>query len=156
MITTFEVGAVFKIINDASPALQAILKEIRSLNTAMKKASAGLDGLGTKISGLRIGGATGQVEALATAWANVARAAGDAGAAMGVASRVGRVHRSGGNSGPHNVPSVPLPDGGYAGVGWGAAQDAEIRRGRSPVEGLRTEGVDVGERRPCSHAAAIW
>lgn len=35
MITSFEVGAVFKIINQASPALTKILAQIRELNLAI-------------------------------------------------------------------------------------------------------------------------
>lgn len=35
MITSFEVGAVFKIVNQASPAIRKILTDIRALNKAI-------------------------------------------------------------------------------------------------------------------------
>jgi hypothetical protein len=38
MITSFEVGAVFRIVNEASPALRMILRQIRELNVAIDKA----------------------------------------------------------------------------------------------------------------------
>jgi hypothetical protein len=42
MITSFEVGAVFKIINEASPALAQILRQVRELNLAIDKARENL------------------------------------------------------------------------------------------------------------------
>lgn len=42
MITSFEVGAVFKIINQASPALTQILRQIREINIAVDKARKNL------------------------------------------------------------------------------------------------------------------
>ena len=42
MIRDFEVGAVFRIINEASPALAQILRQIRELNAAVDKARANL------------------------------------------------------------------------------------------------------------------
>jgi hypothetical protein len=47
MITSFEVGAVFKIINQASPALTKILQQVRDLNIAIDKARTNLGTLGT-------------------------------------------------------------------------------------------------------------
>jgi hypothetical protein len=71
MIASFEVGAVFKIINEASPALGAILKQIRELNVTITKARENLAGIG-KVAGL--GGVVGETQALATAWREVAAA----------------------------------------------------------------------------------
>ena len=42
MITSYEVGAVFKIVNEASPALTQILKQIRELNGVIEKARENL------------------------------------------------------------------------------------------------------------------
>jgi hypothetical protein len=46
MIAGFEVGAVFKIINEASPALAQILKQVRELNAVIDKARANLASIG--------------------------------------------------------------------------------------------------------------
>jgi hypothetical protein len=46
VITSFEVGSVFKIIDQASPALRAILKQVRDLNVALDKARESLATIG--------------------------------------------------------------------------------------------------------------
>jgi len=46
VITAFEVGSVFKIIDQASPALRKILAEVRQLNLALDKARASLATVG--------------------------------------------------------------------------------------------------------------
>jgi hypothetical protein len=38
MITSYTVGSVFKIIDEASPALRLILRQVRELNVALDKA----------------------------------------------------------------------------------------------------------------------
>jgi len=49
MITSFEVGAVFKIINEASPALKTMLKQVRDLTAAVEKAKVGLASLNKEL-----------------------------------------------------------------------------------------------------------
>jgi hypothetical protein len=46
MITSFEVGSVFRVIDQASPTLRLILKQVRELNVALDKARASLTSLG--------------------------------------------------------------------------------------------------------------
>lgn len=69
MITSFEVGAVFKIVNQASPALAQILRQIRELNLAVDKARKNL-ALITRPIGM--GAAIGETNRLAGAWGDVA------------------------------------------------------------------------------------
>jgi len=38
MITSFSVGARFQILDEASPALRVILRQVRDLNVALDKA----------------------------------------------------------------------------------------------------------------------
>src|SRR5258705_9347184 len=91
MITSFEVGSIFKIIDQASPALRLILKQVRELNVALDRARASLTGLGKFAMPAGLTTAVGENAGLATAWGNVARNAGAAqraiGAAPGVAAR---------------------------------------------------------------------
>jgi hypothetical protein len=133
MITTFEVGAVFKIINEASPALAAILKEVRSLNTAITKAKEGLASIGLSVSTIKLGTAVAETDALAASWGLVAKNAASARLAMGSAATVaarapgtsagaGR-HRPGwlSGGGAHiGGPSVPVPGGSHIRLGRGA------------------------------------
>ena len=49
MISSFEVGAVFKIIDQASPALRLILKQVREINLAVDKARESLALLGKSV-----------------------------------------------------------------------------------------------------------
>jgi hypothetical protein len=49
MITSFEVGARFRLINEASPALAQILRQIRELNVALDRARASLSALGKSV-----------------------------------------------------------------------------------------------------------
>ena len=57
MITAFEVGSVFRIIDEASPALRLILRQVRELNLALDKAlqprltSPSIAGITRNISG---------------------------------------------------------------------------------------------------------
>ncbi|WP_425907613.1 hypothetical protein [Nitrobacter sp. TKz-YC02] len=69
MITSFEVGAVFKIINQASPALTQILRQIREINLAVDNARKNLALINKPIG---IGAAIGETNRLAAAWGDVA------------------------------------------------------------------------------------
>ena len=79
MITSFEVGAVFKIINEASPQLTRMLRQVRELTAAVDKARASLaeitKGVGSG-SGLAV--AIGETKKLADTWGDVAAQAGAA------------------------------------------------------------------------------
>jgi hypothetical protein len=143
MITSFQVGAVFEIINKASPALAQILKQVRDLNVQLDKARANLASLGKSVVPVGLTSAVAQTDALATAWGNVAKNAGAAQIAIGRAAarsalppvagggggaaRVPGGHRPGGLGGAHVYgPSARLPGGthvsaGRMGGGGGAA-----------------------------------
>jgi hypothetical protein len=41
-VTAFEVGSIFRIIDEASPTLRLILRQVRELNVALDKARASL------------------------------------------------------------------------------------------------------------------
>ena len=94
MVNSFEVSSVFKIINQASPALRAILKQVRELSAAIDQAKLGLSSIG-RIPG--INAATGQTQALAAEWRNVAAASAAATRSMTAAASAGR--RGGGGAG---------------------------------------------------------
>src|SRR3977135_548245 len=84
MITSFEVGAVFKIINEASPALKTMLKQVRDLTAAVEKAKVGLASLNKELlpsSGLTA--AVAETDKLANAWRKVAAESGAARRALG-------------------------------------------------------------------------
>jgi hypothetical protein len=76
MITNFAVGAEFKIVNQASPAIAKILAEMRVLNDVIKMTRLNLQGL-SRMAGLT--GLAGQFRVAATAAAGLNRA----GAGMG-------------------------------------------------------------------------
>jgi hypothetical protein len=84
MITSFEVGAVFKIINEASPTLLKILKQIRELNAVVDKAKASISSLAAA-PGLAV--ATGETRALAVAWRDVGKAAASANRSIGATTK---------------------------------------------------------------------
>jgi hypothetical protein len=46
MISSYTVGAVFKIIDQASPALVKILKQVRELSAAIEKTKANIASIG--------------------------------------------------------------------------------------------------------------
>ena len=131
MITSFEVGAVFKIINQASPALAQILRQIREINLAVDNARKNLALINKPIG---IGAAIGETNRLAAAWRGVAanataaqRAIRNASAAALPAGFAG----GGGRGGPGRPgwlrggghisgPSAPIPGGGHVRFGGGA------------------------------------
>jgi hypothetical protein len=144
MITSFEVGAVFKIVNEASPALRTILKQVRELNLAMDKARESLGKLGGSFSNIKLGAAADETGALAAAWGLVAKNADAAAIAVGRASsaasraggggaagigggRGGGRHRPGwlGGGGAHvGGGGVDIPGGGHVRLGGGAGMAA--------------------------------
>ncbi|WMT77452.1 hypothetical protein [Bradyrhizobium sp. Ash2021] len=86
MIVSYEVGSIFRVIDEASPALRKILAEVRRLNTALDQARASLAAFGK--SPVALTAAISEAGALATAWGDVAKNAGAARLAIGNASRV--------------------------------------------------------------------
>jgi hypothetical protein len=86
MITSFAVGAVFKIINEASPALAQILKQIRELNLAIDRARKNMALLGKSVMPVGLTKAVEETGALAKEWGNVAKNARMAQRAIGNAS----------------------------------------------------------------------
>src|SRR5260370_34329468 len=87
MISSFTVGSVFKIIDEASPALRLILAEVRKLNVALDQARASLAGMGKFEMPAGLTTAVGEASALAKAWKDVAANARLAQGAIGSASR---------------------------------------------------------------------
>jgi hypothetical protein len=136
MITSFEVGAVFRIINEASPALTKILAQVRELNATIAKAKENLAVIG-KMPGMTA--AIRETDALAKSWGTVAKSAESARVAIGAASRIpatggggggrarlgsrlgiggGRSHIGGGG--------VSIPGGGHVNFRGGAAAAAGL------------------------------
>jgi hypothetical protein len=164
-VTAFEVGALFKIIDEATGPLRKIMAEVRALNDAIKLARDGMAGF-SAATAPGIAGAITDVNLLAAAWGRVeaatlaaARAAGTSARAAtsvpGVAA-TGSVGRGGGfrpgvggasrysaSSGMHvSGPSIPLPGGGHARFG-GPAMAGVAALGYSIYEGASME-YDVG------------
>jgi hypothetical protein len=147
MIASLEVGAVFRIINEASPALVKILKQIRELNAVVEKAKINLAEIGKMPS---MTAAIGETDKLAKTWGDVAANAGAARLAtnnaanqtrraMGNAAGAGGAGGTGGGRHGPRLGGLPLgglgiPGAGYinaamaaAGlVGYGAYQAAEL------------------------------
>lgn len=136
MITSFEVGTVFKIVDRATPVLRGLIADMTRLEAVSGKTKQNFQTLGTlKLGNLNraVSGLTDQAirmqdtfgkafseistetdasikqaRSLAAEWRNVAQAARSAGIAAGAARRVG------------SVPSVPLTGaGGHSGAGGG-------------------------------------
>jgi hypothetical protein len=118
MITSFEVGAVFRIVNEASPALTRILRQIRELNVALDKAKASLSALNKPPALL---GAIAETDKLATAWADVAANAARARLAIGNVNNASRLALAGPPPGSGGVGGGGRGGGGGGGrhrPGW--------------------------------------
>jgi hypothetical protein len=148
MITSFEVGSIFRIVNEASPTLRAILADIRKLNAALDQARSNLAALGKSVVPISLTTAVAETSALAKAWSSVAANAGAAQRAIGAASTVasrtalpaaaaaatgggGGRHRpgflGGGTSGAHVYgPGASIPGGGHVRMGGGAMAGAGL------------------------------
>jgi hypothetical protein len=97
MITSFEVGAVFKIIDEASPALKKMLEQIRALNKAIASTRTELSAV-MKSFGATLDPAIMQTREFAAQWGAVSKAALGARASIAAAARA-------------SVPSVPSGGG---------------------------------------------
>lgn len=149
MITSFEVGAVFKIINEASPALRTILRQVRELNAAIDKAKAGIASLNKELLPSNgMAAAVAETQALAGAWREVAAQSAAARRAIGSATSAsaravlppaagGGGNRGGGRHQPGFMaragggahvggPSVPIPGGGHVRFGGVGAATAGL------------------------------
>src|ERR1700761_5826077 len=115
----FEVGAILRIVDEASPALVAILAEIRKLNAAIEKAKLNLASVSKMPS---LDAAIAETSKLASTWRNIA----------GYAERTSRAGVGGGGSGgrlgsttEEPTPNFSLPGAGIIGnialAGAGAA-----------------------------------
>jgi hypothetical protein len=85
MISSFEVGATFKILDQASPALVKILRQVRTLREELDRAKASMADIG-KAGSLGLSSTIGEVDALSASWKSVTRSAEAARVAMGQAS----------------------------------------------------------------------
>jgi hypothetical protein len=148
VITSFTVGSIFKIVDEASPTLRLILREVRALNAQLDQARASLAGLGKSVMPAGLTTAVGETSALAKAWKDVAANATLAQRAIGSASTVaartslpaaaaaatggGGRHRpgwlgGGGGGGMHfRGPGVGMPGGGHMRLGGGAMAGAGL------------------------------
>jgi hypothetical protein len=148
VITSFEIGARFRLINEASPTLAQILKQIRELNLALDKARTSLTALGKSVVPVGLTTAVTETSALARAWADVGKNATLAKHAIGSASTTavrsapaaaavatgggGGRHRpgwlgGGGGGGAHfRGPSVGMPGGSHVRLGGGAMAGAGL------------------------------
>jgi hypothetical protein len=130
MITSYEVGAVFKIINQASPALVKILQQVRELSAAIDKAKESLATIG-KMPG--VGVAIGETGDLAKAWGDVAKNAGAARLAIGNAAAAAR----------RSLPAAAAAaTGGVGGGGAGRHRPRWLGAGAGvPGHHFRTPGM---------------
>lgn len=137
MITSFEVGAVFRIVNEASPALTKILRQVREITKAAETARLALTEITKGIgSGAGLAASIGEADKLAASWKNVAKSAADARLAMtgGAVRPAGNIFRpgvrsgaGGGGGGAHvGGPSVGMPGGGHVSFRGGAAAAAGL------------------------------
>jgi TP901 family phage tail tape measure protein len=147
MIISDEVGVIYKIINEASPTLVRILKQVRELNAVVEKARANLAELTKGFGpGTGLAAAIGETDKLALAWKDVAKNASEARMAMrgasgsvrlpppsapgggGVGNRgVFRPGARGTGGGAHfGGPGVSIPGGGHVNFRGGAAAAAGL------------------------------
>jgi predicted component of type VI protein secretion system len=86
MITSFAVGAEFKLIDQFSPALRKLLTEVRELNKVLDQARANLAALGKFAMPAGLTAAVAETTDLAKAWGDVAKNAAVAQRTTGQAS----------------------------------------------------------------------
>jgi hypothetical protein len=89
MITSFEVGSIFRIIDEASPALRKILAQVRELRKAIDAARTDLAEF-SKVVAPGISGAIKETDGLAAAWGRVSESAKAASATIVKASESAR------------------------------------------------------------------
>jgi hypothetical protein len=131
MISSFQVGAVFKILDEASPGLRKILESVRELNKAITATRDNLKGLGAAPG---LGAAIAETDSLAAAWRKVGESA--AAAAKVVASSAASSARSAAAAAT-SVPGVAPPGigGGRHRPGWLGGTGAHITGPGVPIPG---------------------
>src|SRR5712664_2951739 len=92
MLTSFEVGAVFRVVDSATAPLRKILASVNELNKAITAVRQNLAGFGAAVAP-GIVGATTETNALAAAWDRVAAAS--AAATRSIAASSASAARSG-------------------------------------------------------------
>jgi hypothetical protein len=110
MITGFEVGALFKLVDDVTPGLKRILASIAELNKAIAKTR---EGLATGFNMPGIAGAIAETDSLAAAWTKVGVEAAAAARVMASSATTARTAAAA------SVPAagVGLPGGGRQRLG---------------------------------------
>ena len=165
MMTSFEVGAVFRIVNEASPQLTKILRQVRELNAAIKDAKLNMAALGKDLVPLGMTRAVGETQALAAAWRDVAvqsgaarRALGSAGAAAtraAVPPSIGGGGRGGGG-GRHQPGFMNRIGGGMhiggPGAGLPGGAHVSFRGGAAAAAGL----LGYGAYQAAEMEDAVW
>jgi hypothetical protein len=86
MITSYEVGAIFRIIDEASPGLRKILAQVRELRVALDKTKTAMSEFAAFKPPAGIGTAIGQTNELAASWTRVTENVRGARAAMAQAA----------------------------------------------------------------------
>jgi hypothetical protein len=144
MMTSFEVGSVFRIVNEASPALRTILRQVRELRAEIDKTKASMAEIGKPVA---MGTAITETGDLAKAWKDVAanataarRAIGSAASASaraalppaaltgggGGRARLGSRLGIGGGGAHVGGPSLAVPGGAHVNFRGGAAAAAGL------------------------------
>jgi hypothetical protein len=150
MITSFEVGAVFKIVNEASPALTRILKQVRALRAEFDKARVAMSEFAAFKPPPGLTTAIGKTDELALSWKGVTEQASRANAAMAKAAAAARggvafspagagsgggnrgIFRPGARGGAYgggahvSGPGASIPGGGHVRFGGGAMAAAGL------------------------------
>lgn len=142
MITAFEVGSIFRIVDQASPALRAILAEVRALNAQLDKARASLAGLGKLAMPAGLTAAVGETQSLAAAWREVAAASALASKNLATAGAAGRTAAASAAIPRGRAPSWPGRGGGGGGLNFGGP-------------GVSTPGGRVSSRGPAAAGAGL-
>ena len=131
MISSFEVGATFRIINAASPELTRILKQVRELNASIEKARASLAEIGKPAA---MGTAIAETGNLARAWGDVAKNAEAAKLAIGNASMA---------SARAALPTAAAAATGGGGAGGGRHRPGFLARGGAGHHGMIAAGAGL-------------
>jgi TP901 family phage tail tape measure protein len=126
MIAGFEVGALFKLVDEMSPGLRKILESMRELNASIKTARESMVGFSGAVGG-GLAGAIGEVNDLTAAWERVA-----------VASRGAAAAASGGAAAAVGGAAAAVGGGGgfRPGIGGGGGGGPHITGGSMALPGL--------------------
>src|SRR5665213_1805040 len=98
MITSFEIGSIFRIVDEATPALRRIREQMASLNKIIKEVRDSLAGFSKSVAP-GIDGAIKSTDGLAEAWGNVSKSAAEASRVIAATSKVARESAAAASSG---------------------------------------------------------